>query len=103
MSNVECRMSNAECRMPNAECRMPEPAPFIRTLCSILQPPGPSRRLKRTASMIACLFAAAVSGLLASQAPQAAASHPLVRVFLDCPRCDEDYLRREVTFIDYVR
>ena len=26
-----------------------------------------------------------------------------VRVFLDCDRCDEDYLRKEVTFIDYVR
>ena len=25
------------------------------------------------------------------------------RVFLDCDRCDEDYLRKEVTFIDYVR
>jgi len=36
--------------------------------------------------------------------PQAqTAPHPMVRVFLDCPRCDEDYVRREVTFIDYVR
>jgi len=25
------------------------------------------------------------------------------RVFLDCNRCDEDYLKREITFIDYVR
>lgn len=25
------------------------------------------------------------------------------RVFLDCGRCDEDYLRKEITFIDYVR
>jgi len=25
------------------------------------------------------------------------------RVFLDCNRCDEDYVRREVTFIDHVR
>jgi hypothetical protein len=26
-----------------------------------------------------------------------------VRVFLDCGRCDEDYLKKEVTFVDYVR
>jgi Protein of unknown function, DUF481 len=35
--------------------------------------------------------------------PPAQAARPMVRVFLDCPRCDEDYLKREVTFIDYVR
>ena len=29
--------------------------------------------------------------------------HATIRVFLDCNRCDEDYMRREVTFIDYVR
>jgi hypothetical protein len=27
----------------------------------------------------------------------------MVRVFLDCNRCDEDYVRKEVTFVDYVR
>jgi Protein of unknown function, DUF481 len=26
-----------------------------------------------------------------------------VRVFLDCPACDEQYVRTEVTFVDYVR
>ena len=35
--------------------------------------------------------------------PSATGTHPMVRVFLDCPRCDEDYLKREVTFVDYVR
>jgi len=29
--------------------------------------------------------------------------HATVRVFLDCPRCDDDYIRKEVTFVDYVR
>jgi hypothetical protein len=24
-------------------------------------------------------------------------------VFLDCDRCDGDYIRKEVTFVDYVR
>ncbi|HEX9368322.1 MAG TPA: hypothetical protein VF921_16955, partial [Vicinamibacterales bacterium] len=37
----------------------------------------------------------------AEQEPQA--QHDMVRVFLDCNRCDEDYLKKEVTFIDYVR
>lgn len=27
----------------------------------------------------------------------------MIRVFVDCNRCDDDYLRKEVTFIDYVR
>jgi hypothetical protein len=31
------------------------------------------------------------------------AKHDLVRVFLDCDHCDESYLKKEVTFIDYVR
>jgi len=30
-------------------------------------------------------------------------SNGALRVFLDCPRCDFDFLRREVTFINYVR
>jgi catechol 2,3-dioxygenase-like lactoylglutathione lyase family enzyme len=43
---------------------------------------------------------AAAGGRAAAQvAPQAT---PL-RVFLDCQRCDFDHLRREVTFVDYVR
>ena len=25
------------------------------------------------------------------------------RVFLDCNQCDDDYVRKEVTFVDYVR
>ena len=28
---------------------------------------------------------------------------PPLRIFLDCYECDTDYLRREVTFVDYVR
>lgn len=59
----------------------------------------------------ACLICVAAAGApvpaRAQGSPQTplvtAAAHPMVRVFLDCPRCDEDYLKREVTFIDYVR
>ena len=41
----------------------------------------------------------------AQQDGQDAADGPAgLRVFLDCGRdCDRDYLRREITFIDYVR
>ena len=41
----------------------------------------------------------------AQQHPAATPSAPrtAVRVFLDCNRCDEAFLKREVTFIDYVR
>ena len=28
---------------------------------------------------------------------------PKLRVYLDCDQCDFDYLRTEVTFVDYVR
>ena len=48
----------------------------------------------------------ATAALAAPQVPAAApapAQRQMVRVFLDCDRCDEDYLRKEVTFVDYVR
>jgi hypothetical protein len=38
----------------------------------------------------------------AAQEPDTAASSVL-RVFLDCRRCDFDHFRREVTFVDYMR
>jgi len=44
--------------------------------------------------------------LLASQAPAQVTQPPpsgRVRVFLDCNDCDENYVRKEVTFVDYVR
>lgn len=35
--------------------------------------------------------------------PQRPPPHPMPRVYLDCNRCDSSYIRREVTFVDYVR
>src|SRR5262249_24294818 len=56
------------------------------------------------AGMLSGLLSFALSaGVQTQPAPAQAQPHPMVRVFLDCPRCDEDYLKREVTFIDYVR
>jgi hypothetical protein len=54
----------------------------------------------RTVSAIALTLACA--GYATGQAPPAAQPAPL-RVFLDCGQCDFDHLRREVTFVDYVR
>jgi hypothetical protein len=54
--------------------------------------------------MISTLLAAAATSLLLFQGAQLPAPpHTLVRVFLDCDECDENYLKKEVTFIDYVR
>ena len=64
--------------------------------------------LKRLISILICalgLVAPAVSARAGQAAPAQAAqpARDRVRVFLDCNFCDEDYMRKEVTFIDYVR
>ena len=38
-----------------------------------------------------------------TQTPAAAPERQMPRVFLDCDPCDDDYIRKEVTFVDYVR
>jgi hypothetical protein len=48
-------------------------------------------------------LAAAGTALAQTPAPPAAAERQMPRVFLDCNRCDDDYVRKEVTFVDYVR
>lgn len=53
-----------------------------------------------------CALAAVVTDAAArtsQQPPPATAATNVTRVFLDCDPCDEDYLRKEVTFVDYVR
>ena len=45
-------------------------------------------------------------GLALARAQDAAGPPPpaaALRVFLDCPRCDDDYVRQNVGFVDYVR
>ena len=54
------------------------------------------------------IFLAAVLFIAQAQppaqvAPAPQASTARVRVFLDCDDCDEDYVRKEVVFVDYVR
>jgi hypothetical protein len=46
---------------------------------------------------------AALTLMLFIEQQQPQASRTMPRVFLDCSRCDEDYIRKEVTFVDYVR
>ena len=50
------------------------------------------------AALWVCCCGAGVSG-----AQDAGRGSAALRVFLDCNRCDFDYLRREITFVDYVR
>ena len=64
----------------------------------------------RNAILSACLGFATLSdvtpALAAQQVPAAgptSAQRQMARVFLDCNRCDEDYVRKEVTFVDHVR
>ena len=42
-------------------------------------------------------------GPAASWGQEPAAGHPPLRIFLDCDECETDYLRQNVTFVDYVR
>src|SRR3954469_24818102 len=67
--------------------------------------------LKRLIPILVCalaLVAPAVSARAGQasqpQTPQPAkARQEMVRLFLDCGMCDDDYLKKEVTFVDYVR
>jgi hypothetical protein len=45
----------------------------------------------------------AVAAQQVPSASVAAVPRQMVRVFLDCNRCDDDYIRKEVTFVDYIR
>ena len=50
--------------------------------------------------LLAVLFTATPA---AAQVPDAPSQDEAVRVFLDCPSCDEQYMRTEITFVSYVR
>jgi len=58
-------------------------------------------KIGRTALVVGALIVGA-SSLLAQDTVLAATSQKL-RVFLDCSSCDQDYLKQQVTFVDYVR
>ncbi len=51
-------------------------------------------------SLLALLTAAPC---LAQDEPDSLATQEALTVFLDCDRCDDDYIRREITFVNYVR
>ena len=53
------------------------------------------------AGWLVLVLGAGVAG--AAQAPQEPNGADLLRVFLDCGRCDDEYLRREIRFVNYVR
>ena len=45
----------------------------------------------------------AAAPCLAQDEPDSLAARQALTVFLDCDRCDDDYIRREITFVNYVR
>jgi hypothetical protein len=55
----------------------------------------------RLLSMAVCLTF--VTGSLAAHQPQTTPPGGQLKVFLDCQNCFQDFLRTEVTFVDYVR
>ena len=58
---------------------------------------------RASALAIATSFALILPARGAAQEPVRPNQGTPLRVFLDCGRCDFDHLRREVTFVDYVR
>lgn len=54
------------------------------------------------AVLVVCLLGT-TAATAASQEAQAVDRTDALRVFLDCDSCDENYLRTEITFINYVR
>src|SRR4051812_28356594 len=65
--------------------------------------PLPCRLFMLSRLIPAALCALALSTGAANAFAEQQAAHGMARVFLDCNRCDVDYLKREVTFVDYVR
>jgi len=68
----------------------------------------PMNHTRPTTSIGACTILAFSLGMSAGYAQVQKDSLPVLssgapRVFLDCERCDEDYIRTEITFVDYVR
>ena len=61
--------------------------------------------MRRLAALLLTLtiWPAAAPPGWAQALPPPFAPQPMLRVFLDCDRCDFSYIRTEVTFIDYVR
>lgn len=60
--------------------------------------PAPTRLL--SCILLTLLIAAPC---LAQDAPDSLAGGTALPLFLDCDSCDDDYIRREITFVNYVR
>jgi hypothetical protein len=62
--------------------------------------------IRRTARYVTALVCASLvtAALAAAQPAQSPARTSPIRIFLDCGFfCDEDFLKREITFVDYMR
>ena len=61
---------------------------------------GPRDALRRGGAVAARLHDSAAAAAQPAREPNGA---DLLRVFLDCGPCDDEYLRREISFVNYVR
>ena len=56
----------------------------------------------RKATLLLCFFIPVITHPLHAQ-EAGASTPPLLKVFIDCKRCDHSYLKGEVDFVEYVR
>ena len=61
------------------------------------------RELLRGSYLVGCLVAVVSLWGSFAEAQESDDRPQALRVFLDCNRCDRDYLRREITFVNWVR
>jgi hypothetical protein len=80
--------------MVSIDTRTTHPARFVG---------GPSRTRFRRAGLAAITLALHLVSAQAALAQVDVASSDALRVFLDCGRCDQDFMRTEITFVDFVR
>jgi hypothetical protein len=57
----------------------------------------------RFAWVLQVLFVIVAAAPIQAQTPAVPDKADAVRVFLDCPSCDDQYIRTEITFVNYVR
>ena len=65
---------------------------------------GILRAVARSIYTVLGVLTVAISAYAQERSAQEESSRPdALRVFLDCASCDENYIRTEITFVNYVR
>ena len=106
---VECGIISARSAIDSAVCQLAHSYPHHRFACVFAQNRqlrasvrSLTRMIRLLRLVILCILLAHAGVAAAQDAPTSAPDR--VRVFLDCSFfCDENYLRQEITVIDYMR